>query len=109
MTGRVRRCVMWLLATAVVISAGCRPQSGDDADHAPEPVVPVHVAELDRRSFEETIEAPGNWRTTGEVAVVAPFAAVIEKLLPLAGDRVSQGQVLGSLIARESAAALRGA
>src|SRR5262249_11694152 len=47
--------------------------------------------------------------SSGDVIVPAPFAAVVESLGPRPGDRVAAGDLLGTLITRESRAALRGA
>lgn len=99
------------LATLLLgIGAGCAPRGGADDTAGPATVVVrVDVRPVEVRRFVDAITANGQWRSSGDVVIAAPFAATIESLTPRAGDAVTQGQTLGWLVTRESKAALRGA
>ncbi len=95
---------------ALAALAGCSRHgdtSEDDAGGAA--VVPVRTAAVEIHTFTDVLQAPGQWRSSGDVVVPAPFAAVVESLGPRPGDRVAEGEALGVLVTRESRAALRGA
>ncbi|HEY3215471.1 MAG TPA: HlyD family efflux transporter periplasmic adaptor subunit [Candidatus Eisenbacteria bacterium] len=64
---------------------------------------------LELRRFDDVVVAQGQWRSSGDLPVAAPFAAVVESLGPRVGDRVRSGERIGWLVTRESRAALRGA
>jgi biotin carboxyl carrier protein len=93
------------LALGVV---GCGHGSGSGADPAASASVAVQVRSLETRTFAPIVVAQGRWRSTGEVHVMAPFAAIVESLTPRVGDRVARGQAIGVLVTRESQAAVRG-
>ena len=100
-----------LLLALLPLAAGCSRHAGGDEDDAASPaaVVPVRTAAVEERSFADAVEAPGQWRSSGDVSLPAPFAAVVESLGPKLGDHVAVGDTLGVLVTRESRAALRGA
>jgi multidrug efflux pump subunit AcrA (membrane-fusion protein) len=108
-----RTCATWLFALSmvgtVVLAAGCGRHGSEDESDAVTAVVPVHTAAVVEREFSDVLEAPGQWRSSGDVVVPAPFAAVVESLGPRPGDRVEAGDTLGLMVTRESRAALRGA
>ena len=93
---------------AISTAAGCSQPANEDAE-AEHAVVPVRVAGIEWRTFADVLEAPGQWHSSGDVVVPAPFAAVVESRGPRPGDRVVAGEVLGVLMTRESRSALRGA
>ena len=101
---------MWLTLLSAGIALGAqscaRPAKEESA---PPPRVKVRVRALEERMIEDEVLAPGQWRATGEIRVSAPFPATVESLSPRPGDRVTEGEVLGRLVTRESLAALRGA
>jgi biotin carboxyl carrier protein len=101
------RSTLVLLAT-LALAAGCA-RHADDEEDAVAAVVPVRTAAVEERAFADVQEAPGQWRSSGDVSLPAPFAAVVESLVPRLGDRVEAGDTLGVLVTRESRAALRGA
>ena len=101
------RLALFALALA---AAGCAPRGGTaGAEGEPAAVVHVRVAAVEERDIPSQVTAPGQWRAINEIAVTASFAAVVESLRPHAGDRVRAGEIIGSLITRESRAAVRGA
>jgi len=105
---RGRDAATILLLLALAPAAGCS-RYGTADEHVVAVVVPVRTAAVEERTFADGIEAPGQWRSSGDVSLPAPFAAVVESLEPRLGDRVAAGDTLGMLVTRESRAALRGA
>src|SRR5690349_17544141 len=105
-----RRAVAAALVLAGTLLAGCARHGEDEGGAAPgTAVVPVRVATVAVRTFTDLLQAPGQWRSSGDVVVPAPFAAVVESLSARPGDRVRTGEVLGVLLTRESRSAVRGA
>lgn len=106
-----RRSRLLRIASAAALAFGahgCGHGPGAGADEPAAASVAVRVRALETRSFAPIVEAQGRWRSTGEVHVMAPFAAIVESLVPRVGDRVGKGQVVGVLVTRESQAAVRG-
>ncbi len=97
-----------LVLGACALSAGCAKHE-DPAEPAADPVVPVHLAAVESRVFEDQVDATGTWRSQGETVVAAPFPCVVLELSVRAGDVVRAGQPLGAVTTLESHAALRGA
>ena len=107
MRNRVRTAMVLMAALALV--PGCSRRSEGNDEEAVAAVVPVRTAAVEARTFTDAIEAPGQWRSSGDVSLPAPFAAVVESLEPKLGDHVAAGDTLGMLVTRQSRAALRGA
>ena len=99
------------LALALVLPGCGGPSSGgDEAGEASSgPVVTVRAGTVSVQRFADTVIATGQWRSSGDVVIAAPFACTVESLQPHVGDTVAQGQRLGWLVTRESRSALRGA
>jgi multidrug efflux pump subunit AcrA (membrane-fusion protein) len=106
MTAR-RSWTWWAGLACAAIATGCGRSAGESG--RAEPAVPVRVSALVERSFAEEVVAPGQWRTTNEIVLTTPFAAIVESLRPHIGDGVSGGETLAVLVTRESRATLRGA
>jgi len=104
----MKRATILMLAL-LALAAGCARHAEGDEDGAAAPVVPVRTAAVEERTFADAVEAPGQWRSSGDVSLPAPFAAVVESLGPRLGDRVAAGDTIGMLVTRESRSALRGA
>jgi len=107
MRNRVRTAMVLMAALALV--PGCSRRSEGNDEEAVAAVVPVRTAAVEARTFTDAIEAPGQWRSSGDVSLPAPFAAVVESLEPKLGDLVAAGDTVGMLVTRQSRAALRGA
>jgi multidrug efflux pump subunit AcrA (membrane-fusion protein) len=108
------RKLLPLLAVAALAIAlsGCggHASSGSETgDAGSGAVVTVRVGTVSVHRFEDIVIATGQWRSSGDVVVPAPFAATIEALETRVGDAVARGQHLGWLLTRESRATLRGA
>lgn len=97
-----------LLAAVWVLAGGCGSGSSEE-EEAANPEVPVRVAFLERRSFEDAIEVPGGWRNSGELVVSTPFASVVTSLAVRVGDAVGPGQRLGTVETRDARAGIVGA
>jgi multidrug efflux pump subunit AcrA (membrane-fusion protein) len=69
----------------------------------------VKVAAVQKTTLREIVNAPGKTSALAEQKVRAPFAGTLTELRVTPGDRVRRGQVLGTMVARESDAALSGA
>lgn len=95
------------VALAAVLCAGCTHAPADPT--AADPVVDVLLGSVTIQTFVDRVDAPGDWRSNGDLIVNAPFDAVVEELNVRLGDRVEAGRTLARLETRESRAALRGA
>jgi multidrug efflux pump subunit AcrA (membrane-fusion protein) len=100
-----------LALTLLASMGGCGPRGGAAGtdEGTDEPVVSVRVRALETRHFDDVVTGSGQWRSGGESVVAAPFAGVIESLELRVGDRVAAGRQVGSLVTRETWAALNGA
>ncbi len=96
---------------AAVPAPAADPGTADGArsEAAAESGTPVTVAEVARATLISEVTAPGETVALIEEKLRAPFGGVLDKLDVVEGDRVGKGQVVGSLVARDSAAALAGA
>ena len=96
----------------LVALAGCR---GRDTDEAARPNVPaqdvptaVRIARVSSASLAETVSGPGHTSALSQQKVRAPFAGTLLELRVTDGDVVRRGQGVGTIVARESEAALSG-
>lgn len=105
---RWRVLVCAILACGLAAIAGCSP-AAETEEQAPESVAAVHVARVETRVFQDSVSASGQWRSSGEIPIVAPSASVVESIEPRIGDHVRAGATLAWLVTRESHAALEGA
>jgi len=80
-----------------------------DAKAAPEAAVPVQTAPAAVATLDRTVDAPGRTVALVQQKVRAPFAGTLVSLGVIDGDRVRRGSVVGSVISRDSEAALAGA
>lgn len=103
---------VWRVAAIALVAigtaSGCTPEPSAEGERVA-PTAVVRARGLEPREFAPRIEAPGQWRASGEFRVTAPFAATVESLGARVGDRVAQGERIAWLVTRESQAAVRGA
>ena len=78
-------------------------------DPPPPAGTPVSVSAVRRATLAVRVTGPGSTVALNLQTVRAPFAGTLSDLRVQDGDRVAAGQVLGHVLARESAAALEGA
>lgn len=107
---------VWLAAAALLVACGSASDSGDasaggTASNAASQDAPtqVSVAALQRLDMHQVIRAPGQTVALVEQQLRAPYTGTLQGFHAVVGQRVEKGQVLGSIIARDSQAALDGA
>src|SRR4030095_5451468 len=104
-----------VLAAAILAAASCRdrspepPKPSADAEATPTVSGPVRVAAVGRRTLSETVSAPGHTVALAQEKIRAPFAGTLTELSVTDGDRVRAGQTVGTIVSRDSDAALIGA
>ena len=105
-----RRAHVAAMLLALILS-GCSHPAGDEDGEGTttDAEVPVRLARLELRRFEDAVEAPGQWRSAGERIVASPFSGVVDSLRVQVGDVVHAGQLVGTLTTLESRALLKGA
>jgi RND family efflux transporter MFP subunit len=91
----------------------CRARTpGDPAASEPAAapaVVSVAVAPIARTTLTDVVSGPGHTAAMSQQKVRAPFAGTLVQLTAVDGDRVGAGQVVGTIVSRDSEAALSGA
>ncbi len=100
-----------LLILAAVLTAGCGKEPGTVSGPAaqdPAAATPVRIAPVTRTTLSVVVSAPGRTSALTEQKVRTPFAGTLTELLVADGDTVSRGQVLGTIVSRDSEAALSG-
>jgi multidrug efflux pump subunit AcrA (membrane-fusion protein) len=97
---------------AALLATGCGGGSAKDPKKesaAPAPATPVRVAAVERATLAEVVSVPGKIAAMSQEKVRAPFAGTLVELRVTDGDRVRRGEAVGSVVARDSEAALAGA
>jgi len=106
----VKRCLLALLLLAL---ASCKGETSKEAeakaDPTPEAPTAVKVAAIAKQSLPVFVSGPGKTSALVQQKVRAPFAGTLTSLTVSDGDPVQHGQVLGTVVARDSEAALSGA
>jgi multidrug efflux pump subunit AcrA (membrane-fusion protein) len=105
------------IAAVLLVAVACRGGSEPREKEAPAPSspatpsapTPVRVAAVARATLPITVAAPGHTAALTQQKLRAPFAGTLTELKVADGDPVSRGQTLGTIVARESEAALSGA
>jgi membrane fusion protein (multidrug efflux system) len=108
----LRHAVLIVLAGVL---AGCRGKPGPAAE-APDSKSPaevasvtVTVAPLVRATLSDVLSSPGKIAALAQQKVRPPFAGTLTELAVADGDHVTAGSVLGTIVSRDSEAALAGA
>jgi membrane fusion protein, multidrug efflux system len=100
------------LLFALVLALGCggkKNEAPKEAAASPGPPTPVRGAEVGRADLAERIAAPGKITAMAQAKIRAPFSGTLVELRFTDGDRVRKGEAVGSVISRDSEAALSGA
>ncbi len=107
----MRRAAVALTLGFLAVLSGCRGRTSDPPLPASEPAVavPVRVASVRRATLTEQVSAPGHTAALAQQKIRAPFAGTLVELGVSDGDRVHRGDVLGTIVSRDSEAALSGA
>lgn len=103
--------IIWVLVvTGLAALCACQGGKGESADQPPDVAgTPVRIAIVRTDTLLERISAPGHTNVLHAPALRAPFAGVLRTLSVTDGDRVRSGEVLGTIVSMNSAAALDGA
>jgi len=92
---------------------GCHkaPEAGEGSrgGATPSAPTPVRVAPAEKATLPLFVSGPGKTAALAQQKVRAPFAGTLVSLSVSDGDPVHRGQTLGTIVARESEAALSGA
>jgi len=106
----VKRVAPAAAALAAALACGRAPEERGDRPQAPAPAaVPVRVAAAGRMNVTDVVSGPGRTAAFSQLKVRAPFAGTLMELSVVDGDTVVRGQALGSIVSRDSEAALSGA
>lgn len=104
---------LWLASAALLLACGGSADAPDGgttskttAQDAP---TQVSVASLQRLDMHKVVRAPGETVALVEQQLRAPYTGTLQQFHAVVGQRVEKGQTLGSIIARDSEAALEGA
>ncbi len=105
----MKRLLLLLLSVAPL--ADCRDKPAAEAPHPSPPAaaIPVSVAPVSRATLADIVSGPGRTAALAQQKVRAPFAGTLTDLLVGDGDRVRRGDPLGTIVSRDSGAALAGA
>ena len=79
------------------------------ADPPPASAVPVKTAPVRLANLESLASAPGHTVALVQQKIRVPFAGTLVTLSVADGDRVRRGEVVGTIVSRDSEAALSGA
>lgn len=97
-----------LLALTAVAACAQKESKGSEAPLAPV-AAPVRVAAVTRATLTEIVAGSGRTAALIQQRVRAPFAGTLTELHVADGDAVRRGQVVGTIVSRDSEAALSGA
>ena len=110
------RTLSTIVSLGAALAAGCRKGSEAEAQPAEEKApaaesvtVPVRLAVVTRAALSRVVSAPGQTNALAQQKVRAPFAGTLLELTVTDGDEVRKGQTVGTIVSRDSAAALEGA
>ena len=96
-----------------VLLAGCRGKEADATSGKTQPPAdaptPVRAGNVVAGKLLEVVAAPGHTAALSQQKVRAPFAGTLVELRVTDGDAVRRGQSVGTIVSRESEAALSGA
>jgi HlyD family secretion protein len=105
----VRQAIL-LTLLALMACRGDVPKEGSSASEAtPSAPTPVRIAAVSRADLPVFVSGPGKTTALNQQKIRAPFAGTLTELSVSDGDPVRRGQRLGSIVARDTEAALSGA
>ncbi|MGE5345956.1 MAG: efflux RND transporter periplasmic adaptor subunit [Acidithiobacillales bacterium] len=109
----MRRKSLLLAAALLAFAGGCRkgdaPFAAEKRSASAAAGTPVRVAAIAKADLPDLVTAPGRTAAIVQQQVRAPFAGTLVQLTVADGDAVSKGDVVGSVVSRDSEAALAGA
>jgi multidrug efflux pump subunit AcrA (membrane-fusion protein) len=101
--------VLLLLLAVSACRRESEPRGASPAGAAASLPTPVKVVPAERTTLSVFVSGPGKTAALAQQKVRAPFAGTLVALTVSEGDSVRHGQTVGSVLARESEAALSGA
>jgi multidrug efflux pump subunit AcrA (membrane-fusion protein) len=108
----VTRAVPFILAVAL---GGCHPSTPASPDAGTgeagtdDASIPVQTAVVSKQTLEVLVSGPGRTDAIEQQKINAPFRGTIKRLLVVDGDHVKTGQVVATILAQNSEAAIAGA
>ena len=109
---RVRGLSVLALLFPLAAASACRraePPGKDAAAPQTPPATPVRAAPVVRAGFDRLVIGTGRTVALVQQKIRPPFAGILTELGVVDGDRVRRGQRLGTIVSRDSQAALDGA
>jgi multidrug efflux pump subunit AcrA (membrane-fusion protein) len=106
------------LTMGLVLALSCRGNGGKEekkespssaSDAAPATALPIKTERARLARLERNVNAPGHTVALVQQKVRAPFAGTLLTLSVIDGDRVRRGDSVGTIVSRDSEAALAGA
>ncbi len=101
------------LLGALFLLEGCGAREGNDthasSERTPAVSAPVRTAPVSRATLLETVSGSGRTAALTQQKVRSPFPGTLTELHVVDGDAVHSGQPVGTVVSRESEAALSGA
>ncbi len=96
-------------AVALLMFGSCTRQSGEEEAAGVKPLVAVRSAEVTVGDAAQTVAATGHTEALRREKITSPVAGTITSLDLLEGSPVREGQVLVTILTKESQAAIAGA
>jgi membrane fusion protein (multidrug efflux system) len=107
MGNEVKRALAYMLAVAL---GGChRSTPASHEAGTDDASIPVRTAVVSKQTLEVVVSGPGRTDAIEQQKINAPFRGTIKRLLVVDGDHVKTGQVVGTILAQNSEAAIVGA
>lgn len=97
-----------LLLVVALAACGTKPAAETAAPAPPAAAIPVQVASATRATLSDVVSGSGHTAALAQQKVRAPFAGTLTDLSVGDGDRVRRGDTLGTIVSRDSEAALAG-
>jgi len=100
-----------LLVLLALSLAACREKPSAEAPAADPPAaaIPIEVAKAARATLSDVVSGSGRTAALAQEKIRAPFAGTLTELSVSDGDRIHRGDNLGTIVSRDSEAALAGA
>jgi multidrug efflux pump subunit AcrA (membrane-fusion protein) len=104
-----RGAALLLILPLAACGRGGADGGGAKAEPTPDAPTPVRVTAVGKQTLSAYVSGPGKTAALVQQKVRAPFAGTLTSLTVSDGDPVRRGQTVGTIVARDSEAALSGA
>lgn len=111
-SARAAGAILVIIATAACARSGGAPADSSSTETGASDstlATPVHMAVVQRGNVAVTVSGPGQTNAFDLQKIRAPFTGTLTSLRAVIGERVSSGEVIGSIVTQPSQAALAGA